>query len=576
MAAIQPFDAVGLRAVLAELNGLGEARIDKVGQADAQTLYLVLRAAGKNHTLLVTTRGRFARLHFTGTRPPNAPVPHGFTMLARKYLEGSRLLGATCLGGLERVAVLGISGRDELGDPFHRELIVELIGKYANMMLVDGRDRTILGLTRVVTESMSGLRQLAPGLPYAPPPLDPAKVSFLEASPERLAGALASDPGDPAGGLLASCSGLSRLLAEQIAGPSGALDRVLAVQAELRADRYAPRREKGARWDYILLPDAGHPPADAPFAVSTLLDAYYGAAEAEEALKGKREAIAGRLATVRKRLDAKRDEWRRDLTKTEKAEEDRLKGELLSSQLYAVKAGDSFAVVQDYTQDPPAERRIPLDPDLTPAENAQRFFKRYAKAKTARRMLTELLEGADAEAAYLAQVAHTIAEAGSLLELAEIEQELAPPPPARAKAPKKGASRAKTPLSEPLRYLAPDGTALYVGRNNHQNERLTFEFARPNDVWLHTQNIPGSHVVIRTEDGAPSTEALHAAAHLAAWHSSARDSVKVPVVYTLRRHVKKPPGAKPGMVIYAQEKTLYVTPDADLLPPQATPDTARR
>lgn len=571
---VQFFDSVALAAVVHELNALGEARIDKVGQPSAHELYLLLRAGGRNVRLYLNLRDSWARMHLTQRPLGNLPVPTAFTMLLRKYLEGSRLLRVE-QDGLERVARLVIAGRDELGDPFERVLVAELIGKYSNLFLVDSQDGQLMGCMRQVTEEMCQARQLAPGLPYAEPPVTPGKVSFLAATEADFLAALAGDGRvvDRLNGRLAGISkvALAQLLAglhlapdvavDDLEGLDALLSGLALAQARLRAGVFYPRREAGPSWSYnVWWLGAGEPPENA--GVSAVLDGYYGGLEARFQIEERRQRLRQEVAVLLRKQRDRLKEWESTLAKSESADRHRELGDLLTSHMYLLAPGMTAVTVTDFFTEGSPSATIPLDPQLSPSENVQRFFRRYQKARNSREAVLRLLEEGRAELAYLEQVAVAVEQATELRDLAEVAEELAGltgKAPDRKPAPRRGA--APEPPPKPLRFTSSDGLTISVGKNNKQNDYLTFKVARPHDVWLHTQNIPGSHVVVAAEGEVPE-RTLHEAAMLAAYFSQARDSSQVPVVYTRRKFVKKPRGGKPGMVIYEQEKTLYVHPEA--------------
>ncbi|MFP5502058.1 MAG: NFACT family protein [Candidatus Sericytochromatia bacterium] len=574
---MQFFDSIALAAVVHELNSLGEARIDKVGQPSAHELYLNVRAGGQNHRLYLNVREQWARIHLTERQFPNLPVPFAFTMLLRKHLEGSRLLRVE-QDGLERVVRLVVAGRDELGDPYERHLVAELIGKYSNLFLVDSHSEQLLGCLRSVTEEMCQARQLAPGLPYASPPVAEDKVSFLEATEADFCRALEED-GAVVDRLSRKLTGVSKVALAQIlqglgidpavsVGELTGLQPLLAglhqAQARVRSGCFHPRLEAGPLWHYNMLWLApGEPPAGP--GPSAVLDAYYGREENRFQLADKRRVLTSEIQQLLKKQRDRLKEWESTLTKSEGADRHRELGDLITSHMYMITPGMSELVATDYYAEGQPEVRVPLDPTLTAGENAQRYFRRYQKARNSREAVERLLGEGRQELGYLEQVETAIAQAETPRELAEIAEELAAltgKAPAKAKGPRRGQSPEPPPA--PTAYTSSDGLTILVGKNNKQNEQLTFKVARPFDLWLHTQNIPGSHVVI-VSDGEVPERTLHEAATLAAHYSKARESSRVPVIYTRRKFVKKPKGAKPGMVIYEQEKTLFVTPDPEVI-----------
>lgn len=574
---VQFFDSVSLAAVVAELNRLGECRIDKVGQPSSYELYLQLRAGGRNVKLYLNFRDQWARLHLTDRPLGNVPVPTAFTMLLRKHLEGSRLLRVEQLG-LERVARLVIAGRDELGDPFERVLVAELIGKYSNAFLVDSRQEQLLGCLRIVTEEMSQARQLAPGLPYAGPPVTPGKVPFLEAGEADFLPALGED-GKVVDRLSYRLTGISKVALAQVVVAAGvspgvrtdeleSLDELLATlhraQASLRAGRFHPRRERMALWDYTMwwLGEGDAPEGPGP---SALVDDYYGRLEARFLLEDRRRVVRNEITELLRKQRERLAGWEKTTVKGDEADRYRELGDLITANMWAIQPGMSKVEVTDFYHPDAPTVTLVLDPLLTASENAQRYFRKYQKARDGRAAVESLIATGREELHYLEQVATAVEQAQELRDLSEIADELGELTGKRKAPTGKGVRRGQAePPPAPLVFTSSDGLPILVGKNNKQNDYLTFKLAKTHDVWLHTQNIPGSHVVVQAEGEVPEAT-LHEAAMLAAFFSKARDSSQVPVIYTRKKFVKKPRGGKPGMVIYEQEKTLYVNRDEDRL-----------
>ncbi|MNS57947.1 hypothetical protein D3C72_908500 [compost metagenome] len=574
---VQFFDSVSLAAVVAELNTLGECRIDKVGQPSGHEIYLQLRAGGRNLRLYLNLREQWARLHLTERQLGNVPVPTAFTMLLRKHLEGSRLLRVEQLG-MERVARLVVAGRDELGDPFERILVVELIGKFSNAFLVDSRQEQLLGCLRIVTEEMSQARQLAPGLPYAGPPVAAGKVAFPDATEADFLAALGED-GKVVDRLSHRLAGISKVALMQVAAAAGVapntrtdelegLDALLAMlhraQRSLKDGVFHPRLERAASSDYAMwwLGDGAPPEGPGPSAV---VDRYYGTLEAQSVLEDRRRVVRNEVNELLRKQRERLGGWGQTLAKSEEADRYRELGDLITAHMWAIQPGLASVEVTDFYHPDAPTVTLVLDPQLTASENAQRYFRKYQKARDGRAAVEGLIATGSVELAYLEQVATAVEQAIELRDLAEIAEELGELTGKRPSSPQKGVRRGQAePPPAPLAFKSSDGLAILVGKNNKQNDYLTFKVARPHDVWLHTQNIPGSHVLVQAEGEVPE-QTLHEAAMLAAYFSQARDSNQVPVVYTRRKFVKKPRGAKPGMVIYEQERTLFVNQDPERL-----------
>lgn len=560
-------DSITLAAVAAELQRLTPgARLEKIHLPTPYEMVWQFRAAGKQERLLFSTRGHYARLHLTKRRFENPKQPPMFCMLLRKHLEGSRILRVEQLE-LERVVQIVTAGRDELGDPTERALVAEVTGKHANLILLDKPWGTIMGSMRTVTEAISRERQILPGLPYDPPPISKAKRDPRRMTLEGLY-ELLSQGGSSEAAILKGVHSLSRTAIAQLLVEAGidpkspgdlleaeALTRLLGVwQRGMHAIAegwFCPDFAGGPGWDYRVWCFGTSAPDSV--VISPALDAYYGDREHAERMHAQRTAL---MSLVTERLDKlkKRESILLEAVRTgEEAEQMRQWGELIQSYGYGLPLRADHLEADNYFEAGAGRVTIPLDPRLSPMENAQRYFKRYQKAKAGLEASERFHAEATAEIAYWEGVSTAIALCESPAELNEIRLELQP---------ETHGKQAKPPqATEPLRYRSSDGLEILVGKNNRQNEHVTMKLARPDDWWFHTQNIPGSHVVVKASGGLPE-RTREEAAMLAAYFSQARGSSKVPVIFTQRRFIKKPSGAKPGFVTYEHERTLFVTPDA--------------
>jgi predicted ribosome quality control (RQC) complex YloA/Tae2 family protein len=561
-------DSLTLAAVVAELQRLCTgARIDRIHLPTAHEMVWNLRGEGKNLRLLFSIRGNYARLHLTQRRYENPAQPPMFCMLLRKHLEGSRILRIEQLE-LERVVQIVTAGRDELGDPTERALVAEITGKHANLILLDKPWGTVMGSLRTVTEAVSRERQIMPGLPYDPPPISQAKLDPRRLAPGALWGVLAKG-GTAEGAILSGVHSLSRAAIAQLLVAAGIDPKVKAdtLDAEalsrlemvwqtamdhLAEGRFRPELNAGPGWEYRVLPVGAEPTPEV--SVCDMLDAYYGSRETSERLDNQRSQLSN---LVKERLDKLRTR-RVGLVETvavgRQAEELRQWGELIQAYGYGLPARSTELVAENYYLEGSPRVTIPLDPRLTPMENAQRYFRRYQKAKGGLETSERFLAEVDADLTYWEGVETSIRLSDRLEELFEIRAEIQPAP--AHKQPKKQA-----PVTEPMRFMSSDGLEILVGKNNRQNDQLSMKLARQDDWWFHTQNIPGSHVLVRSAGGALPDRTRDEAALLAAYYSQARESSKVPVIFTQRRHLKKPSGAKPGLVIYEREKAVFVTPE---------------
>jgi len=567
-------DGLSLYAVSHELCALVGGKVDKIQQPERDTLLLTIRTRGSTWRLLLCAHPENGRVQLTDLSFPNPPEPPAFCMLLRKRLAGCRVASIE-QPRLDRVLVIGFDARDELGDAVSLRLVVELMGKYSNIFLLN-EDDTILDCVRHVGAAMSSVRTLLPGVGYTPPPAQDKK-NPVEAE-EKDFEAVLSGRGSVSKLLSAGFSGLSPDCARQITAR-------WAGEGELAAEKLTPEERaafarflhrlygsfREGRFRPTLVVNEGNDPvavyAFAPGiperllkpmpSMGAALDAYFAARDQMERFRRRGASLLKTLQNHLERNYKKLAGFEQALVSGDDLEQLRMRGELLLANASALQRGAKTARLINYYLDPPAETVVELDEKLSPQENAQRFFKRYQKGKAARALAAEQKEETLREIEYLEGQLDNLSKCSADVELMEIREELVRegylrPENSRAKPPKHAPS-------QPLRVLSSDGIEIYIGRNNQQNDALTLRFARGEDWWLHTKNIPGSHVVVRSA-ALPETT-LREAAMLAAYYSRARASASVPVDYCQRKFVKKPSGARPGMVIYTANRTVYATPD---------------
>lgn len=585
------FDGVTLRALLGELRQtLPGGRVQRVYQPGPHEVTLHFTGA----VLLISCNPAYSRAHLTYRKRPNPPQPPPFCMLLRKHLEGSRLLSCD-QEGLERVLTLTFRGTDEAGAPYHRRLVAELMGKHSNLVLLDERG-TIIDALKRLPATASRRRETLPGRPYVAPPAT-GKLALLRETPAGpvpaaapdLEAALRDRLADEPAARQPRPAPLYRSLAAAVEGIGPERARQILQRAGIDADG-AGVPDGGAG---VLTPHALRELAEALARLaaeagagrlappSHLLDDAYAEAEAAARFEQEKNALARAVSTAlaraRRRLAAQEEEKRQ----AESAEEYRAIGELLTAHLKLMRPGQAEVSVTDYFDPAQPLRTIRLDPSLSPAANAQAYFRRYRKARRLGGLVDEKLASTRDEIAYLEGVETALANALAAEDLAGIGGELASQGYVKDPRGRKGtAGRGTTgptgpaAVGEPLRFTSSDGWQILVGRHNRQNEHLLRHVARPGDAWLHARQIPGSHVIIRcdvrqgaaqdTLDAIPA-RTLHEAALLAAHYSRARGTPGTPVDYTLRRHVRKPPGSRPGMVTYENHRTIYVSPGEEEL-----------
>ena len=552
---------------------LAGGRIDKVTQPEKDTIIILIRAGSENKRLLLCASPNNARCHLTSQNFPNPLEPPMFCMLLRKQLLGGRVQSVRQIGG-DRVVYIDIDVVDEMGDHVLRRLILEVMGRHSNLILVDGSDR-ILEAARHVSMDMSRVRQIQPGLDYLPPPaqdkLDPADVTA-----ENLLTKLQSQGDQPLHkALSASVAGLSnpaaRELAFRVLAPGQDRAEDLPAAAARLADLIA--RLPGMLAPQVLITEDGD--AEDVFAfpylsrdlsrqhacstVSQALERYFGARDQQDRINQKSASMVRMLKSQIERCEKKLALQEEELASAARMEEYRLMGELINANLWQLKKGMTQVELQNFYDENGGTLLVTLDNQLTPVQNAQRYFKKYQKARSARETAAQQKEKTIEELTYLESCLLDVGKCVGESELEEIRQELV-----RTGYMKRNTNRRQQralPQSKPYHYQSSDGIDIFVGKNAAQNDRLTTS-AKPNETWLHAKDMPGSHVIIRHDQsvsGPVPDQTLLEAAILAAWYSKGQRSSMVPIDYTLRRYVKKPGGAAPGMVIYVNQRTLYMT-----------------
>ncbi len=572
-----PMDGLTVGFVARELDGaLRGGRVDRITQPERDTVVLLIRAENENRRLLMCASPNNARLHLTAASYPNPLEPPALCMLLRKQLMGSRLLSVRQIGG-DRVVHVDFDAVNEMGDHVLRRIVLEIMGRHSNLMLLDENGR-ILEAARHVSGEMSRVRQIQPGLIYLPPPAQD-KLPPDQLTADRIREALAAAAGQPlAPVLMSTLAGVSRAASEEIAfrllqGQRGGTvpengeaqtelaERTVSLMGRLLAapDPHVLFTEDGNAADAFPFPylSLGLEGQKAFRSVSEALDLYYGGRDARDRLSQKSASMLRTLKTHLERCEKKLAMQEEELASAERMEEYRRMGEAINANLYQLRKGMTEATLPDWYGGEDGVITVQLDTRLTPAQNAQRYFRKYQKARNARETAAVQRDKTIAEMDYLEGMLLDVDKCVGESELEEIRQELV-----RTGYVKRVTNRRmqrKLPQSKPYRYRSSDGIEIWVGKNAAQNDRLT-QGAAPDEMWLHAKDMPGSHVLIRKEGEIPR-ETLREAALLAAWYSKGKSSSLVPVDYTRRRYVKKPSGAAPGKVIYTHQHTAFMTPE---------------
>lgn len=574
-------DGAFLYAVKNELQVLVGGRVDKIYQPSREEIIISVRTVKGVFRLLISASASSARVHITETQVDNPMTPPMFCMLLRKHLGGGKLAGIR-QDGLERILFLDFNCTNELGDPVTITLACEIMGKYSNLIAVNNDGRIIDSIKRV-DEDMSRERLVLPGIKYEMPPRD-ERISFLHSSEDEIRAAFdRMKPAELSKGLIGVFEGVSPVLAREWAYYAARGNDVRTDELDDSVkDRlaFAVMQSKEALlsgkccytavmtkegllkdFSFIRLSQYGALMITKELdSASGLLDYFYAQRDRAARLRQRANDLFRLLVNTSERISKRLANQREELKECDKKNEMKLMGDLISANIYRINKGDSAVRLENFYDESCPEIEIKLDPRLTPAQNAQKYYSVYRKSVTAEKKLAEQIALGEEELRYIDSVFDALTRADSENEVNELRLELAEQGYIRAVR-----LKGKPPKSQPpIEYLSSDGYTIFAGRNNKQNDKLTLKTAAKTDIWLHTHNIAGSHVIIVTDGTTPPDRTIEEAAVIAAVNSKAKDSAQVPVDYCLDKFVKKPAGAKPGMVIFTNNKTAYVDPDTQL------------
>lgn len=555
-------------------------RVDRVQQPGRDEVVLVLRGKSGVFRLLICVRADSPRIHFTSHSVQNPAVPPMFCMLLRKYLTAAKIT-AVRQRELDRVVFIDFDATNEIGDKVKLTLCTEIMGKYSNLILINGEGRVVDSIKRVDL-STSSVRQILPGIEYKLPPKQD-KLCLENVRPEEVIQRIALlENKYLSSAVLESVQGISPVAAREVAYKAAGEDsfvssltkaqkeKLCAVIDEIKASLHKDKK-------VFMLLENENKPKDMCFldvgqygsaltvkeyeSPSFLLDDFFFERDRINRITHRGQELFKLLNTLLERTARKLNLQREELKQCADREKLRLFGELITANLHSLQKGSYVYEVANY-YDSMKTLRIPCDPALTPTENANKYYKEYRKSKTAEVMLKKLIEQGEAELVYFESVLDELSRADSDSEQAAIRQELSQGGYLKTK---NGAKNRPQKALAPVEYRSSDGYRILVGRNNIQNDRLSLKTAAKSDVWLHTQSFPGSHVIIVSRNGEVSDRSIEEAAVIAACHSKASESSLVPVDYTRVKALKKPVGAKPGKVIYHEYYTITVNPDKKLL-----------
>ncbi|MFC6274973.1 NFACT RNA binding domain-containing protein [Levilactobacillus tangyuanensis] len=561
------FDGSFTHAMVQELNqSLATGRVSKINQPYANEVVLTIRANSHNYPILLSANPTYARIQVTQIPYVNPPVPTNFTMILRKYLQGAILKEVTQSAN-DRVVHLHFTSRNELGDQQELLLIIEIMARHSNVILVDSATDKILDAIKHVGSDQNRYRLLLPGAQYITPPKQDLDDPFQGPRPD-LAQTIRDFPNEDvlATTLQHQYQGLGKDTAAALAAAlheSGSAED-LFTKFFAGFNQPTPTLEISPKHktSFTAFPYPTDGTQESAETLSALLDHYYQDKAERDRVQQQGSVLIRVVRNELKKNRTKLKKLQRTLAETENADEYRIKGEVLTTYLHQVNRGDTEVSLPNF-YDNNASIKIALSNQLSPNQNAQKYFKRYQKAKNAVIYVNEQLKITQADVDYFSNIMAQI-ELAAPKDLVDIRLELQQGGYLRDHDHQKKAKKQKRQkVSKPDQFTATDGTKISVGKNNLQNDQLSLHTAKRTDIWLHVKDMPGSHVIVHDED--PSEATILEAAQLAAYFSKGRESSNVPVDYVPVKRLRKPNGAKPGFVIFTGQRTVYVTPDSDLV-----------
>lgn len=571
------FDGITVSAIKAEIEDkiLG-GRIDKVYQPEKDEIILGIRSMGQAYKLLLTSNASNPKFHFTQTNPSNPMTPPLFCMVMRKHLQSGKIIKIE-QPDFDRILNIYVESLNELGDYSVKKLVLEIMGRHSNIILTD-ENNTILDCIKHIGHDTSSVREVLPGREYTLPPSQ-GKINTLELDNNNFNEVLENNPSFEIQSVIyKNYTGISPIAASEIcyrANVNGStpVEALTDIQKEIvfnkfaelvediKANRFYPEsitNEKGKTIDFspIEMTQFNGLEIKKYTSISKLIESFYANRDFAYRIGQKTQDLRKLITQNIERCIRKKDIQMQTLRSIKNRDELRLKGELLTANIYSIKKGMTTVELPNYYSENKELVAIELDSNKTPSENAQKYYKAYNKAKRTFEALKDQIKSNDEELAYLESVLTSVNNCTDEQDVKEIRRELREEGYVKKVKNQKDKSKKH---SVPLHFISQDGFDIYVGKNNIQNDELTLKFARPRDIWMHTKNIPGSHVIIVANGQTIPDTTLNEGAMLSAFYSKAKNSSKVPVDYTEKKNVKKPNGSKPGFVIYETNKTAYIT-----------------
>lgn len=572
------FDGITIAAMVNEINqNLGNGRINKIAQPENDALLLTAKGPNGQKRLFLSASASLPLIYFVGENKPSPLTAPNFCMLLRKHVGSARITQIR-QPGMERAIEFELDHLNEMGDPCKKILIIELMGKHSNIIFCD-EDYTILDSIKHVSSHMSSVREVLPGRNYFLPQTQD-KMNPKTVTEEEFIVKVCTKPCNIAKALYTSLTGLSPLLAEEICyrasidgnDAAQSLDETSRIHLyhtfkrlmdQVEENEFTPniiyRGEEPVEYAVLPLTQFGSEYHSREFAsVSEMLETYYASRDTLTRIRQKSADLRKIVQTALERNRKKLLLQQKQMKDTSKKEKYKVYGELINTYGYGLEEGcKSFQALNYYTNE---EITIPLDPTLSPGDNAKKYFDRYGKLKRTEEALTEQIADTESEIEHLESISNALDIARAENDLSQIKEELTQYGFIKKHAGNKKGMKAQS-KSKPFHYISSDGFDIYVGKNNFQNDELTFKFATGNDWWFHAKKMAGSHVVVKTPDGELPDRTFEEAGRLAAYYSKGKDAPKVEIDYIQKKHVKKPAGAKPGFVVYYTNYSLMAEPD---------------
>ncbi|EYE89264.1 hypothetical protein Q428_03040 [Fervidicella metallireducens AeB] len=567
-----PFDGIFTNSVVNELSCFADYKIEKIHQPSNDEIILLVRKDKQSKKILLSANTAFPRVHVTEEAKENPLTPPTFCMILRKHITNGKIVNVDQIN-FDRIVEFKIEGKDELGFSIFYFLIIEIMGKHSNIILLN-QDRNIIDSIKHINFLINRYREILPGKLYILPPNN--KLNPTTISKEDLNKIIITSTGKISNVFSNNFTGISKLMAEQICMEFS--DKNIADLDNLHIEKiisnffYYMIKIKSGDYKYILFYEGSIKKDFYIFPLNiynnfstktfqssgNLLDTFYHEKNLKDTLKQKYTDLFKLVTNLIERNSKKTQIYISKINECKNFEQWKIYGDLIMANQYIIKDDMECIDLDNFYDENYSKITVPLEKGLTPLQNAQKYYKKYTKDKTAINVVKEQLEGAREEKEYLDSILYNLENASDIDTIEEIKSELSELGYIKRK---KNTTKAKK--SSPYHYLSSDGYDIFVGKNNNQNDYLTTKLANNNDIWLHTKNIPGSHVIIKSKNNNVSDNALLEGALLAAYYSKGRDSSNVPVDYTEKKNVKKPSGSKPGMVIYYTNKTIYITPNEE-------------